>query len=47
MPASRRDEAGVRILAWRLTSNRVHVVAFSEAEDSPTVMLRRVLGRCA
>ncbi len=45
--ASSKDQAGVRILAWCLMSNHIHLVAVPEAEDSLAVLLRRVHGRYA
>ncbi len=41
------DEAGVRVLAWCLMTNHVHLVALPEREDSLAVLLRRVHGRYA
>lgn len=40
-------EAGVRLLAWCLMTNHVHLVAVPESEDSLEVLLRRVHGRYA
>ncbi len=45
--AKTREEAGVRLLAWCLMTNHVHLVAVPEAEDSLQVFLRRVQGRYA
>jgi putative transposase len=42
--ASNKDEAGVRILAWCLMSNHIHLIAVPGAEDSLAVLLRRVHG---
>lgn len=41
------SEAGVRLLAWCLMTNHVHLVAVPETEDSLQVLLRRVHGRYA
>lgn len=40
-------DARVRLLAWCLMSNHVHLVAIAEREDSLAVLLRRVHGRYA
>ncbi len=40
-------DAGVRLLAWCLMENHVHLVAVPEAEDSLAALLRRVHGRYA
>jgi putative transposase len=40
-------DAGVRLLAWCLMSNHVHLVAVAEQEDSLSVLFRRLHGRYA
>ncbi len=40
-------EAGVRLLAWCLMTNHVHLVAVPETDHSLAVLLRRVHGRYA
>ena len=40
-------DAGVRVLAWCLMGNHVHIVAVAEHNDSLSVLLRRVHGRYA
>jgi putative transposase len=42
-----RKQARVRILAWCLMSNHIHLVAIPECEDSLEILLRRVHGRYA
>ena len=42
-----RDAAGVKLLAWCLMSNHVHLVAIPVRDDSLAVLLRRVHGRYA
>jgi putative transposase len=41
------DDAGVRLLAWCLMPNHVHLIAVPERADSLSVLLRRVHGRYA
>lgn len=41
------QEAGVRILAWCLMTNHVHLIATPDSEESLAVLLRRVHGRYA
>jgi len=41
------EDAGVRILAWCLMTNHIHLVAIAERADSLSVLLRRVHGRYA
>ena len=41
------NEARVRLLGWRLMTNRVHLVAVPEQENSLSILLRRVHGRYA
>lgn len=45
--ALNREEARVRILAWCLMSNPIHLVAIPDREDSLEVLLRRTHGRYA
>ena len=45
--AATREEACVRILAWCLMTNHVHLVVIPEAADSLATLLRRVHGRYA
>jgi putative transposase len=45
--AKTREDAGVRLLAWCLMTNHVHLIAVPEAEDSLEILLRRVHGRYA
>ncbi len=45
--ASNLEETGVRILAWCLMTNHIHVVAVPQAEDSLATLFRRVHGRYA
>ena len=45
--AANLKDAGVRILAWCLMSNHVHMIAIPEAGDSLATLLRRVHGRYA
>lgn len=45
--ALNREEARVRILAWCLMSNHIHLVAIPECEDSLEILMRRVHGRYA
>jgi putative transposase len=40
-------DAGVRVLAWYLMGNHVHLVAVAEHSDSFSVLLQRVHGRYA
>src|SRR5450759_1532485 len=40
-------DARVRLLAWCLMSNHIHLVAIAEREDSLAVLLRRLHGRYA
>jgi REP element-mobilizing transposase RayT len=40
-------DAGVRVLAWCLMGNHIHIVAVAEHNDSLSVLLRRVHGRYA
>jgi putative transposase len=44
---SEREDAGVRILAYCLMTNHVHLIAIPEREDSLAVLFRRVHGRYA
>ena len=41
------EDAGVRILAWCLMTNHIHLIAIPERADSLSVLLRRVHGRYA
>jgi putative transposase len=41
------EEAAVRVLAWTLMTNHVHLVLVPEREDSLEVLMRRVAGRYA
>lgn len=41
------EDAGVRLLAWCLMTNHVHLVAVPQSEDSLEILLRRVHGRYA
>ena len=41
------QDAGVRLLAWCLMTNHIHLIAMPEREDSLAVLLRRVHGRYA
>ncbi len=45
--AKTREDAGVRLLAWCLMTNHVHLIAVPELEDSLEILLRRVHGRYA
>jgi putative transposase len=41
------EDAGVRLLAWCVMTNHIHLIAAPEREDSLSVLLRRVHGRYA
>ena len=41
------QDAGVRLLAWCLMTNHIHLIAVPERENSLAVLLRRVHGRYA
>jgi putative transposase len=42
-----REDAGVRLLAWCLMTNHVHLIVVPETESSLEILLRRVHGRYA